>query len=345
MDSTQVLGTLVVVLAGFWMGSGGWPIKLLKNYRYEHFGFISMLIGLVILPWLIILYDCPNAWHAYAQVDKIIIVKSNLFSLSWGLANIICFLCFLRIGFSLTGGIMTGVGVSVGVITPMIFKGSGLFENSPDLMSAAGLTVLAGTVVMILGVLLASMAGFGRDRILNKLGKTSGSFLGGLIMAIIAGVISCGISFSFVYSQGPIKQALMAQGAGEIPANFGVWAVGLLAGAVINIIYPAWLMTKNRSWKILFTSKKDFLLSTMIGINFCIAVALMGKGMLLLGALGASVGFGIQQALQMLGGQSVGFISGEWKNVQGTPRRQMYGAILVLIVAAIVMAFGNSLVR
>jgi hypothetical protein len=45
----------------------------------------------------------------------------------------------------------------------------------------------------------------------------------------------------------------------------------------------------------------------------------------------------------MLGGQGVGFISGEWKGVFGKPRFQMYAAIGVLIVAALIMAFGNSL--
>jgi hypothetical protein len=71
----------------------------------------------------------------------------------------------------------------------------------------------------------------------------------------------------------------------------------------------------------------------------------MGKGMLLLGALGASVGWGIQQAMQMTGGQAVGFISGEWRGVTGKPRRQMYAAIAVLIVAAMIMAYGNTLTK
>ena len=72
-------------------------------------------------------------------------------------------------------------------------------------------------------------------------------------------------------------------------------------------------------------------------------MAVMGKGMLMLGALGASVGFGIQQAMQMLGGQAVGFIGGEWKGVYGKPRKQMYITIVLLILAAIIMAFGNSI--
>jgi len=72
---------------------------------------------------------------------------------------------------------------------------------------------------------------------------------------------------------------------------------------------------------------------------------LMGTGMLWLGALGASVGFGIQQASQMIGGQGLGFLSGEWKGVHGAPRQQMFLAIAILIAAAIVMAFGNTLTK
>jgi hypothetical protein len=84
-------------------------------------------------------------------------------------------------------------------------------------------------------------------------------------------------------------------------------------------------------------------LAVIIGIDFSLAVALMGKGMLLLGALGASVGWGIQQSMQMTGTQLLGFLSGEWRGVYGKPRRQMYLAIALLIVAAIVMAYGNTL--
>ena len=48
-----------------------------------------------------------------------------------------------------------------------------------------------------------------------------------------------------------------------------------------------------------------------------------------LGAGLASIGFGVQQAMQMLGGQSVGFISGEWRGVprgrRGPPRGRTGG--------------------
>jgi hypothetical protein len=71
----------------------------------------------------------------------------------------------------------------------------------------------------------------------------------------------------------------------------------------------------------------------------------MGRGMVLLGVLGASVGFGIQQVMQILGNQGVGFASGEWSGVAGVPRRQMYAAIMILVVAVVIMAYGNVLTK
>jgi L-rhamnose-H+ transport protein len=353
-------GAFVVVLAGLIQGSGAWPMKLMRKFKFEHWWFISMLVGLVLAPWAITLIFCPNAWEAYRSIDSPTLIKANAWALSWGVANILCGLCFVRIGIALTGGILTGLGVSVGVTLPMIVKGSGLFSEAPNLNSSAGKMVLIGVSIMLLGVIVAAIAGFGRDRILarnssSKIGQAtdenletagrSGSFLGGLIMVIVAGVLSAGISFAFVYSQGPIVSAMKARGAGEIPANFAVWAIGLLGGALINVTYPAYLMTKHSSWNVLFSAWKELALAIFIGFNFIFGVALMGKGMLLLGPLGASVGFGVQQAAQMLGSQGVGFASGEWRGIIGKPRNQMYLAIAILIAAALVMAYGNTLTK
>lgn len=38
-----------------------------------------------------------------------------------------------------------------------------------------------------------------------------------------------------------------------------------------------------------------------------------------------------------------GFFGGEWREVPGTPKMQMYIAILTLIVATIVLAYGNTM--
>ncbi len=342
MNNHTLLGIVVVSLAGLFIGSGAWPMKLIKTYKFEHWWFVGMLTGLFILPWAVTLTACPNAWRAFSSVPAGVYLQSNIWAAAWGIANVLCGLCFVRIGVALTGAILTGLGVSIGVTLPMVVKGSGLFQDAPNLGSPAGLTVLLGVAVMLVGVAFASAAGFGRDQVLKKSEERSGNFLGGLIMCVLAGIMSAGISLSFVYGQGPVVAALQAEGAGDIPATFGVWATALVGGTLINVLYPAWLMTKGGSWNVLAQSWRDLVLAAIIGANFAAGIVLMGNGMLMLGALGASVGFGIQQASQMLGGQALGFLSGEWKGVYGRPRNMMFIAIALLIIAAFIMALGNT---
>jgi hypothetical protein len=343
MDQTQLLGVLLVVLAGLCMGSANWPMKLMTSFGYEHFAFMSMVFN-VMLIWIVTLVFCPDAIAAYRTIDPMVLVWSNLFSMFWGVANVLFFLCLMRIGFSLTGGILTGVGVSVGVITPMVFKGSGLFHNAPNLFSPPGYTIMVGVAIMLVGVLLASLAGYAKHNASGKAETTGGGGFGlGLLMVIVAGVLSAGISFSFVYSQGPIVAAMQARGASGFAANVAVWAVGLAGGLLINILYPAYLLTRNKSWAVLGTSPFQVFLCLIIAFGTMLAIVLMGQGMLFLGALGASVGFGVQQAMQMLGGQAVGFISGEWRGVPGKALSMMIGAVVILILAACIMAYGNSL--
>lgn len=345
MSSAQLTGTLLVAVAGLIIGSIVWPMKLMTKLQFEHWWFIGMLTGLVIVPWTVTIIFCPNALAAYAQVPMKTLIAANLWASGWGVANVLCGLCFVRIGVALTGAILTGFGVSIGVTLPMIVKGSGIFKDAPDVNSAAGFTVLSGVGIMLVGVVLASFAGFGRDRTRKNPGGGSGSFAVGLVMAIIAGILSCGIGLAFIYGQGPIVAAMKAEGAGEVPATFAVWAVGLLGGTVINLVYPIFLMAKNKSFGAFATSWKEVGLAVIIGVNLAVGTVLMGSGMRSMGALGASVGFGIQQASQMLGGQLLGFMSGEWKGVLGKARHQMYAAIAVLIIAAIVMAYGVSLTK
>jgi L-rhamnose-H+ transport protein len=340
---TTLLGGLFVAAGGLLIGAGAWPMKIMRKYQFEHWWFLSMLVGLVLLPWAATLFLCPNAVAAYHEIPATVFLRANLFSLGWGVANVLCGLCYVRIGFALTGGILTGLGVSIGVTVPLIIKGTGLFSQAPNLNSPAGHVILFSVAIILCSVVLGSLAGFGRERAMPSSARTAGSFRVGLVMVVIAGILSVGLSFSFVFSQDPIVHAMRAHGAGYIGANFAVWAMNLLGGAVVNLAYPAYLMTKNHSWGTLFSSPRDAMLALIIGVTMAISIAFMGEGMLLLGALGASVGFGIQQSSQMLANQSVGFLSGEWKGVQGRPRTQQYLAILLLLIATSLLAYGNML--
>lgn len=348
MSETFWLGIAITVLSGLIMGTSPWPLKLMRRFQYEHFAIISMLFSLVILPWTITLLFCPRPFEALAGVEGAAICKANLFAFSWGIAQVLAMLCFVRIGVSLTYGILCSIGVAVGVITPMVFKASGVFGDAPDLFSPTGLTILVGAAILVVGVAFAAMAGAGRDKLKSQSpqagdgNKSSGGFAVGLAMVVVAGVLSAGWGFAFMYSQEPIKQAMMARGAADFPAGVAVWAVALLGAALPNVFYPVFLLTRNRSWGVLATSPAEIGLSLVYGVLFFAPSILLGEGMLRLGSQGASVGWGLVQGTLILGGQILGFASGEWRGVGGTPRKQVYFAIGLLILAMIVMAVAKQ---
>ena len=145
------LGVLAVGLGGFIAGSGVWPIKLMREYQFEHWWFVSMFTGLIILPWGIGIFSCPNLVAALRSVPREAMVEANLWAVAWGVANILCGLCYVRIGIALTSAILCGWGVCFGAGMPLLLKGSGVFRNAPSILSSAGLTIVAGALVALLG--------------------------------------------------------------------------------------------------------------------------------------------------------------------------------------------------
>ena len=342
-------GVTIVTLAGLGTGTCLWPMKVIRQLKFEHYWFIGML-PLIIVPWLVVLTTMADPLGAFGELFARHwrpLLIANLFALGWGVANVLGGICVARIGYVLTGAILTGLGITVVVILPLLVKGTGQFHEAPGLLSPAGIAAMGAVGVMLMGVVLTAVAGFGRERALRGKHETdrqaTGGFLGGLIMTIIAGVLSAGMALAFVYGQGPIRETMAAHGAGEFSSNMAVWAAGLFGGAVVNILYPACLMTLNRSWGTLARCWRELFLSALIGTQLIFSFALAGYGAVLLGALGASVGFGIQQAAQIMGTQGVGFISGEWRGVHGKPRRQMYTAIAVLAVGVAILVYAIKL--
>lgn len=344
-----IVGLILVTLAGLGTGTAAWPMKKIKELHFEQYLFVFILTGIVIYPWIVVLINVPDPIEIIKSVGFKPLLISNILSISWGIANILYLLCVIRMGAALTGAILSALGMSIGVIMPMLLKGSGLFRNAPSIFSQAGIFIILGLIVVIIGVVLVSVAGFGREKVLkNKNGfykneNALGNFSGGLILVILAGILSSGLSLAFVYSQGPIIEAVKQQGAGEITANFTVWALGMFGGALINIFYAVYLMTKKKTWSLLFIRKDEILYGAIIGLQFIISIMLLGRGMVLLGVLGASIGFAIQQSMQVVGNQLVGFIGGEWRGVMGRPRTTMYMAIGIILIAVIILAYSNTI--
>ena len=88
--SVSLLGALLVLGGGLLSGSAVWPMKLMKRYQFEHWWFVAMLTGLVVIPWSVTLTFCPNALKAYSSVPRDTLLTANLWATGWGIANVLC---------------------------------------------------------------------------------------------------------------------------------------------------------------------------------------------------------------------------------------------------------------
>jgi hypothetical protein len=409
---TTMLGFLAVAVSGILVGAGNWPYKLMRTYQIEHWMLASTIISAIVVPWAVIFWGCPNVFACLGNVPAADLVKSNLFSIAWGASTVLSCICYVRIGIGLTIALLVGLGIPVGTLTTLVFKGSGLFQNAPNLDSRAGLTILASVVMMISGVVLAALAGFGRERQQHKTTPTSGSFAGGLMMMIASGLMVGCMNFAFVYSQDsilgnlslirpgdtisvaitadngrqiagvyrvdaegavalPVLDGLTVKGnsawdvarqierhsmtaqaggpvrahveTGSIAAVVGATMIPLTGGILVACAYPVFLLFKNRSWPVFLHGGWEVWLVVIMGVTNSLSFLLWGKGTLMLGAVGASIGWGISQATKVVGSAGLGYVSGEWRGVRGTPRYQMWLAVTVLITASLIMAYGKAL--
>ena len=344
MSNVLFGGLILSLLAGLLAGCYPAPIKAMRHFGYPHWALLSSLTGLLILPWSISIFSCPHAWEAYRSVPTPIVLKALLFSCAWGVANVLCGLCLVRIGFSLTLGLLAGVSLPIGVLLPLLIKGSGSFSRAPALLSRPGLLLLTGVLVLVAAVVLMTLAGFGRERALHTQGRSTGSrFVVGFIMAVIGGLLLCGLSFAFIYTQATIQQALQTHGAGEMQTSVGIWAIVLLGGSIPNLLWPLWLLNKDRSWGAFREAPLEIAFSALMGLMLFLYFVCLGAGMKRLGPLGASVGFGVYQAMQIATSQAVGIVGGEWHGVGGRPRAQMIVALALILVAIVLFAMANAL--
>ena len=164
---------VVVAAAGLIMGSGVWPFKLMRIYQFEHWWFIGMLVGLIVMPWTITLLGCPGALQASQRAH---IGDRPGQPLRGGLGHrqrsVRPLLCLNRPwrdrGHSRRPGDTVGAGHSPGI------QGLGAVSRlgQPEVAGWES-TVLLGVGVMLVGVVMASLAGFGRDRALLKAQESS----------------------------------------------------------------------------------------------------------------------------------------------------------------------------
>ena len=63
-----LIGFVLVILAGLGTGTAAWPLKKIKEFRFEQYLFVFAFTGLIFFPWLVVLFNVPDLHSVIAGV-------------------------------------------------------------------------------------------------------------------------------------------------------------------------------------------------------------------------------------------------------------------------------------
>jgi L-rhamnose-H+ transport protein len=201
--------------------------------------------------------------------------------------------------------------------------------------------VIAGVLVMLIGVTITAVAGIKRDMVKNEDNK-SGNIVKGMIIASVCGVLSALLNVGFA-NAAPV--AKVAEAAGVITRNssLAAWVVVLVGAYLMNAGYAVVLLIRNRSWNSFTVAKsgKAYMWSVIAGLCWFAALGVYGQGSALLGEIGPVIGWPILLGLSLIISNIWAYTSGEWKGAKG-PFRLLLLGLAVLILATVILGYANN---
>jgi L-rhamnose-H+ transport protein len=337
MNANAMWGLAIVVLGGLIQGSFAAPMKRMPLWRWENSWLLFAISGLIIFPWIINFATVPNVLAVYSQASSSALAKVISFGLLWGAGATLFGLGISRVGLALGFALMLGITASFGSLIPMTIL------HPAELLERRGIALIVGTVIMLLGLVLLSLAGKARERDLGANQGARSGFTVGLIICICAGIFSSLMNFSFVFGDELRLGALHAGASNAMAAN-PIWALTVTSGFVANFVYCVYLLNRNRSWRLFRQGNTSvyWLLGTSTGLLWFGGTVLYGMGAASMGSLGNILGWPIFMTLDIIVGLFWGAVTGEWKGARRRTLAYNWSGVAVLLIAIAVISSGNA---
>ncbi len=330
-------GLAVVVFGGLLHGSFAFPMKRIEaRSSWENIWLLYSIFGLAILPPILALATVPSIIQIYRSASVGTLLLVALFGVGWGTGSVLFGQAISRIGMALGFSIILGITSSLGSLLPL------LILNPQAIWTPKGEALMLGLLIALCGIVTCSIAGAMRDREARRKQATliGGSFVTGLVISILSGVLSPMLNFGFVYGQ-PLQNAAKEMGAQASLASNAVWAPALLGGFLVNAGYALWLLNRNHTWKLYHSGNfgiREWIGCGVMGLFWFGGVSIYGMGAAAMGRLGAVVGWPVFMSTVIITANVLGFLAGEWRYAPPRARITEWVGIGFLVLAILVIS-------
>ena len=348
--SPLVPGLGLITFAAACNGAFALPLKLLRRFQWENSWVLTHLFAMILLPLIAAKFFLPDWPQAIAAVGIGTVATVMAFGFLWGVGSVTFAIGINAVGISLGYALIMGTIMVSGSIVPLVRR----WEEIPG---DARLFVLLGIAVCTAGVAVCGKAGMLRESAINPAGAGADSaslssgtgaraFTIGLAWCILSGILSAANNIGFDFADRVAQEATRL-GAHPLFASLGRWIVLYWGGYLAVLIFAGSKMFKTGSWKNYARpgARRDAVLSVIMGSLHFSSQITYGMGVHYIGRLGTSVGFAIMLAVSIMLANLLGFVvTGEWKGAVRRSVLTLYLGLAILIVAVLILAYGNSLV-
>jgi L-rhamnose-H+ transport protein len=255
MGANPFLGVFLHWLGGLASGSFYVPYKGIKKWSWETYWLVGGFFS-----WII----CPSVFAYFMTNDLVGVIKQQsgsalwwtyFFGVLWGFGGLTFGLTMRYLGMSLGMGVALGYCAAFGTLVPPIFKyfmpglpvGTSIVEIAK---STSGQVTLAGVGVCLVGIGIAALAGFTKEREMPEEQKKKVikefNFKKGIGVATFSGIMSACFAFALQAGKG-INDASLAAGTNKIWSGLPALVVLLFGGFTTNFIWCVLLNFKNRT--------------------------------------------------------------------------------------------------
>jgi L-rhamnose-H+ transport protein len=339
-----IIGTGLHAIGGISASTCYLPNTQTKKWSWGTFWLAQALFAWVIMPLVIGWLTVPGFFQILADAPAKPFWTAFLLGAAYGFGGMSFGKAINHIGYSLTYTLAIGISAVLGTIFPMIiFGGLGNYFSKPG-----GGIVLLGMILSLTGVIICGWAGFKKEKDLNQanIGKAGFNMTVGLLLTIVAGVLSGVFNLSLEYGQ-PIADMAAKNGAGHFEGN-AKQVISTSGCFVVNFIWfliaglrkgtlKEFLPQNGLSGNTIF---RNWLWSAFAGTLWAMQFFFYGLGHVKMGNF-QFASWVLHMSMLIFFSYIVGVLMKEWKSVKTGTYVTLIAGLIILIASFCITSYGS----
>ena len=347
MDTSILLGILLIALGAFSSGSFAVPFGKIIGWKWETYWMVYGIGAYVFFPLAACLIFAPDFIQIIRATPSGTVVTVFLLGAVYGIGNLSFGLALRYLGLSLGYALSLGLMLAIGTLIPPAIDGrlKAMMQNS------GGILLIQGVVVACVGISLSAWSGILKDRYISDAKKQEAigefSLIKGLLASLLVGITGSAMSLGFEKGL-PISDMAAKNGVSELFTMMPVMVVLLSGTLVTTTLYCIYLGIKNKSLKDYSNAiSSSVLISNYI---FGLLAGLLWFGQFIVYGMGKSkmgpftfTSWGILMALTIAFATVWGLMRNEWKGASLKIYIVMVLSLIILIISSFMIGISGSL--